>query len=207
MKKLLWISLVFVLCFASLASASIDAINSPYDGEIVNSPAIDLEIDTTGSTYCYWTYAYPANNYSISCAGEKIRLPKTEGDYNITISDNTGDLKSVVVTLDYPDGFVIVFYSLGFLIICFSLVGLLLMSIFKTIELEMDAKDLTLNISAYIVLLAFYFLCLEYLGNPSINTITYSIVQIGGFTNLFIPIIAFFVTFFKRKSKEGFGNG
>jgi len=201
-NKKLWIALIVVFCLASatgIASASIDDITTPYDGEILTSATIDLSFDYTGSTSCYWSYLYPENNNTIPCGGAKIRLPRVDGVYNITIGDNTGSIQSVAITLEYPSGYVIVFFSFLFIVIIATLTGLLLMSIFKAISLDMDGKDLTLNVSAFFALLAIYLLSLEYLGNPAISSITLTIVEIGGITNLFIPLIAYFVTYFKKR--------
>jgi hypothetical protein len=199
-KKVLYIPafallfLVAVLC--GTASATIDQISYPYNNEIINSATIDLNYTSTGSASCYWNYNN-GHNYTISCGKEKVRLPKTDGNYTIVVSDNTFSQKSVNVVLDQPDGFVIVFFSIAFIVIVMGLVALMMLALIKAIGLTMGVEELAYNWGAYFGLLAIYVLEMEYLGNITIHTFLNWMMQIGGITNFFIPAILFMVCWFK----------
>lgn len=197
-KKLLFILALTLLLFLGTASASIDDISYPYNNEILNSATIDLNFSRTGSASCYWNYNN-GHNYTISCGADKIRLPKTDGNYTLTISDNTFSQKSVNVILDQPDGFVIVFFSIAFIIVIISLVTFLIMALLKAIALQMSIGDLAYNWGAFFGLLAIYLLSLEYLGNPTIISFLKGIMEVGGITNFMIPSILFIVVEFKNR--------
>lgn len=206
MKKILFLSVFLIVILSGIISATISSIDYPYDGEILTSPSIDLQISTTGATTCYWNYN-GVHNYTLSgCEGDKIRLPNSEGNYNITITDQTGDYKNVEVNLDYPNGFIIIFFSGLFIILCFEMLGLLLWTLLSFIELNIDAKDLILNISSYFALWAFYILGLDYYGNTFVSNFSLFLIEIGAVTMVIIPIIGFVVSFIKQNTTKGDHN-
>lgn len=205
-KQVLLLALVVVsLMLVTTVSASVDSIDYPYNNQILTSPTIDLEISTTGSTSCYWNYNN-VHNESIACSGGKIRLPTVEGNYSIYVSDDTGDSKNISVSLVYPNGFVIIFFNFVFIFICFEMLGLLLWTLLHFIEINIDAKDLILNISSYFGVWAFYILGLEYLGNPFISDFTLFLIEVGAITTVLIPIIGFVVSYVKQNTTKGDRN-
>jgi len=102
-----------------------------------------------------------------------------------------------------PEGITVFFFGLIFLVIVFALTGSLLYNIFKFLELNFTATDLIISVSGYFVVYAFFILEGYYLGNAFINGFTETIVlAIGGLTHILLPIIAFFVSWFKEKTDE-----
>lgn len=189
--------ILLILCFLPDVGASIDNITYPYNNEIINSATIDLDFDTTGSTACYWNYNN-GHNYTISCGGEKIRLPKTDGNYTLIVSDNTFSQIGVNVILDQPDGFVIVFFSIAFILVVIGLVALMILAFVKALGLVMGVEELAYNWGAYFGLLAIYLLEMEYLGNATLHTFLRGMMEAGAFTNFMIPAILFIVCWFKN---------
>jgi len=205
-KQVLLLALIAVsFMLVATVSASVDSIDYPYNNQILNSPTIDLAFSTTGSSSCYWNYN-GVHNETIDCVGGKIRLPATEGNYNLTVSDNTGDSKTVSVNLDYPDGFIIIFFSFIFIFICFEMLGLLLWTLLHFLEINIDARDLILNVSSYFGIWAFYILGLEFLGNPFISDFTLFLIEVGAITTVLIPIIGFVISYIKQNTTKGDRN-
>jgi len=201
-KKILFV-LAFALIFLigltfGTASATIDGIVYPYNNEIINSATIDLVVNTTGSGQCFYNYNN-GHNYSIGCSGQRIRLPKTDGNYTLVVSDDAFSQKSVNVILSQPDGMVIVFFSIAFIIIIIGMVVMMLLAFLKALALQMSVEDLAFNWGAFIGLLAVYLLALEYLGSTAIQSFLLSIIEVGGITNFFIPSILFVVCWFKNR--------
>lgn len=205
-KQVLLLALIAVsFMLVATVSASVDSIDYPYNNQILNSPTIDLAFSTTASTSCYWSYNN-VHNETLPCSGGKIRLPATEGNYNLTVSDDTGDSKTVSVNLAFPNGFVIIFFSFIFIFICFEMLGLLLWTLLHFIEINIDAKDLILNVSSYFGVWAFYILGLEFLGNPFISDFTLFLIEVGAITTVLIPIIGFVISYIKQNTTKGDKN-
>ena len=107
-----------------------------------------------------------------------------------------------------PDGIVIVLFSLLFIIVCFELLGLLLWTILHFIELNLDAKDLILNVSSYFALFAVYVLQLRFVGDVFMSDFLLFLLEMGAVTTVLIPIIGFAVSFIKQNMKTGdYNNG
>ena len=119
------------------------------------------------------------------------------GDYEITNNGN-----------DAPEGIVIVLFSIIFLIIVGFLLYSLILSIGHLASLDLDVVDLAKSFGIYFVFLGFYILSRTYMGNPDVERFTLLFIQIGGFTHLIFPIIAFVLSITiggLKKKKVEFG--
>jgi len=96
-----------------------------------------------------------------------------------------------------PTAGVIVLFTVIFLIIIGGLISLLMYTVFHMIQWDFDAKDLIYNVSLYLVTFATYILSKEYLGNAFIDDILVWLIGIGAITTVFLPIIAFIMTFIR----------
>ena len=102
-----------------------------------------------------------------------------------------------------PDGVTILLFALLFLSIIVTMTGSLLYIIFKFIELNFTAKDLIVSVSIYFGVFAYFILEKYYLGNSFIGNFTeVTILAIGGLTHILIPLIAFFVSWFKEHTDK-----
>lgn len=100
------------------------------------------------------------------------------------------------------DGIVKTFFSLLFIIIISYLVGSLLYVVYKSLSLDFTDKDLVIFISSYLGVYAYFILQQYYLGNVFINDLLIKLLSIGGFTHVVLPIIMFFVSWFKARTDE-----
>jgi len=159
---------------------------------------------------------YPNSSTAIT----NVAMNKREGDFNYILNSNyTKEIGrysvngfcnagSSVRVFSYffdvttngnekPDGIVIVIFILLFTVFVVGLLGLLLYNIFHLIQWDFDAKDLTINISAYFALFVTYILGKEYLGNSFIDGFLVWMIGVTATTNVVLPIIAFFISYVK----------
>ena len=159
-------------------------------------------MDNLGGGYFVYNLTY--------VAGEKAETTAL-GDYDTTIFCIDGADKGVstftyIITTngnEPPTGITIAFFSILFIIIICGLLGLILYTIFHFIQLDFDAKDLIINVASYFGLLAVYMLSKEYLGHAGVNSILLMAIQGGAVIFVIVPLIAFFVSFFKGQTEEG----
>jgi hypothetical protein len=105
------------------------------------------------------------------------------------------------------EGIVIVIFSIIFIALFFFA----LLSFFKALELaisfNMDLIDVATLMGTYFSMWFFYYINSEYLGNALMNTILEMAISIGAVTHVFLPMVAFLVSFImtnlqaKRKAK------
>ena len=105
-----------------------------------------------------------------------------------------------------PDGITIIFFSLLFIVIIVGMLSVLLYTIFQFIALSFNAKDLIVNVSIYLGLFATYILGIEYLGNAFVNDFLLFLLEAGAVTTVFLPIMAFTVSFIKERMENVKGD-
>ena len=105
-----------------------------------------------------------------------------------------------------PEGVIIIFFSLLFILLCFEMLGLLLWTILHLLELNLDAKDLILNVSSYFALFAFYILQTRFLEDKFMSDFLVFLLEIGAVTTVLIPIIGFVISYIKQNMKGGDHN-
>lgn len=208
MRKILLALCILTLLSITLVSGAVDSINYPYSGQNLTAPKLQLNISTTGSTNCYWNYNN-IHNETINCNDVSlINLPAIDGVYNITASDNTGSRQSVIVHLTQIEPEIKLFFFVGFIL----LIVVLFWSVFNVIghfvKLDCDLKDIIFAFSSYFVFLAYYGLLLEYFDNFLILQFSEMILDVGSYTHIFLPAIAFVVSFsigqwYRTKGKGG----
>lgn len=102
---------------------------------------------------------------------------------------------------------VIVFFSIGFLIVLAMMVYLCIYSLGHFVKLDMDLMDVAYSFGAYFALWGLYLLEQTYLGNSSIESILLLAIQVGALTTIFVPLVAFLVSFIynglQGKQKHG----
>lgn len=186
---------------------------------------IPFEVDGTipsVSAECNVSIQYPNGTYLIN-NGEMTNL--NNGEFNYTLnstqttilgtydwvafccdgSDCAAGYDSFKITEngeEAPSEIVIVLFSILFLGILASLVTLILYTLAHFVEKDFDIKDLTFNISAYLVLWGIYILGKEYLGNYFINTFLEWLIALGAITNIIFPLIIFIISITIWKWRE-----
>lgn len=193
-KKLIIALLVFSLFFTPSASAAFTW-DHPANNEILTSPSIYLNVSGNAQD-CLFNYNN-VKNQSISCNGlTMIRLPAVDGVYNLTVFETFPGSSSQTrqITLHIPSGLTVTTYTILFIGLSFILVFLFLYAFGRLISLDFDLLDLCLNIGIYIALLMFQAMNLQYLGSEFINDWVLWIINYAIYTNVFLPIIAFFLT-------------
>lgn len=132
------------------------------------------------------------------------------GEYTISVNceDATfGGWVKAKVPITYngkivPDGITLVFFLALFLVIVSGMLSLLLFTILHFINLDFSMKHLTINLSSYFGIFAFYILQKEYLGNKFVDDFLLFLIDVGAVTTVVLPIIAFFVVFIKERMEN-----
>jgi|TARA_R100000750_G_scaffold62739_1_gene57748 hypothetical protein len=133
------------------------------------------------------------------------------GEYLVYIIGENGsyDKTSYLITTngnDPPSGIVIAFFSILFIFIVVEMLGLLIWTILHFIEINIDGKDLILNVSSYLGLWAIYILGIEYLGYSFYNSFLLVLIEIGAITTIIIPIAGFAISYIKNNMPTGDHN-
>ena len=115
-----------------------------------------------------------------------------ENTYDITLNGN-----------ERPEGIVKVLFFAFFLILLFWI----LLSFLKVLghwkDLEVDIIDLATTIGIYLVIFAFQYLAINYLGDPVINDLMGLMVVVGAITHVFVPLAAFAASLILNPFKRG----
>lgn len=108
----------------------------------------------------------------------------------------------ITVTGKAPPGDnMIIFIFIIFIAILGSLIYLIFDIFAKLITFDIEIKDVIFNLVAYLALITFNFFNISYIGNTLIDSTTNLFIQIGAFTNILIPIVAFIITYFHDKTQ------
>lgn len=142
-------------------------------------------------TNCFWT---DINSSYLMTMGIRSYLIRCQ-----TYDNTLGGFVSVPIVINEsgvpdPDGFVIVLYSLFFMITIFSFSYLTISNLGHYIKLDFDFLDLAWNFGIYFVLVGGYMLELNYLMNPQVESFLLLFIEIGAFTQIFIPAIMLIVS-------------
>lgn len=164
------------------------------DGDNQTIVLTDAVMTKSGTSYSYNCLNVTSNgDYTVNGYGDPSGST-TIWAYTFKVTTNgRGD----------PAGSVVVFFTILFIIISIGLLGLLLYTIFKSIEMTVDAKVLIINISAYFGVWVTYILGLEYLGNSFINDMLLWVIEGGSLGFVLLPIIMFVVSYFKQNMPKG----
>ena len=152
------------------------------------SHIFDYSFDLNGANFTRDTIAYLVSCNSSTVGGW--------AEVGITVNQSGND----------PSGAVKVFFFALFIFLCFELLGLLLWTILHFIEINIDARDLILNVSSYFALWAFYVLHLRFMGDVFISDFLLMLIEIGAVTTIIIPLIGFVVSYIKQNMKAGDHN-
>lgn len=93
-----------------------------------------------------------------------------------------------------PEGIVLVLFSVIFFAIVFSLLFIFLYSFGGLLSLNYDVRDVSLNVGVYFVLLLFQIFQKFYVGDPTMNSLSLTILEIIIYTNVYLPLLAFILT-------------
>jgi len=92
---------------------------------------------------------------------------------------------------DNPEGLVIVVYSILF----FALLAWMLFTLFWNIamlaELKTDIKDVMFSMLGYFGIIAYYYFAQMYFAKELVLDFSLWMIQIGGFTHVFLPLVGF----------------
>lgn len=200
-NSIILISILILSIFNSYAT--IDSIDYPYNNQILVSPTIQLQFTQTGATSCNYSINN-VHNYSISCAGEQIRLPQVDGNYSILVNDESITNKGVNVILALPSAITIIVFMIFFLIILAAMLITFINIILRFTKFDTDFMDVIYAFLVYLGNLVLYYFNLEYLGNLLINNITEMFIYIFAFTHIFVPLVALLVSIFVQKFRSQF---
>jgi len=99
------------------------------------------------------------------------------------------------------DGIIVVAFSIIFMLtMAFGLVYFFI-SLGHVVQFDMDLIDAVIMISNYLALWAFYYISFEYLGNPVMNDLLETIIDVGAVTHVFLPVVGFMVSFIMTNLK------
>lgn len=187
--------IAFVILLAMpMASASFNWTH-PSNNDILTSPSIYLNVSGNAQD-CLFNYNN-VQNISVNCNGlTMIRLPAVDGTYNLTVIETYPGSTSQTrqITLHIPSGLLVTTYTVLFIGLSFILIFLFLYAFGRLISLDFDLLDLCLNVGLYFALLMFQAMNLQYLGSEFINDWVLWIIHYAVYTNVVLPIIAFFIT-------------
>lgn len=147
-----------------------------------------------------------------------IRMTKTNSNYNYTYC-NTNDLGTYFYTVcgnkggasvegceelsfevtlngnEKPEGVLIVIFIIIFILIFIFGILSFFNGLKHFVEFDMDLTDTILIMSSFLGMWMFYYFSVEYLGNSFINDILETMISVGIWTHIFLPLIAFLVSF------------
>lgn len=170
----------------------------------VVDPDLQILVNNDGMTRTNGVYVYELlDNQTINLGKYEDNVYCYNGVYNGT---NTFYHKVTGNGNEDPDGIVVVLFVGAFIILMFYLIFFVLYGIGHFIALDFDMKDLAFNMGGYFALLGLYMLGRFYVGNLDINGFLEIFIYIGAITNVFLPITAFMVCFFKQNMKVGDRN-
>lgn len=191
---ILTILTVFTVFCIATASAGIDSINYPYADDLITSPKFQLDVTSTASSNCYFNYDH-IHNVTVACNGlTTVRIPAVDGTYNITVGDDGGSTITQQITLDQPEGYVIVIFILIFFLLLAGVIFSILNVAGHFLNLDADIKDLSISWISYFAVLAFYGLSLTYFNDFMIVDLMETFMSIGIWTHILIPLVAFILS-------------
>lgn len=208
MKKLLFFLIILSFMIIPSISSIVDNINYPYNNDIISySARIQLNVSSSASTGCYFTYSTSLGpalyNQSVECNGiSLVDLPNANGEYNLTVTDDVSDSQTITIKVEKPAGILVtMIYFFSFLILLFMLF-IFIINLAKLATINFTIFDVAKSLTIYFGLLISYQLVIEYVGVPFIIDWLDLIRSISGWIMVVLPIISFFITFFVKGTKK-----
>lgn len=228
------IELILILTIFLIGGISAYGYEDISQGNVVNGKCINItqtceyctNINITSITYPNSTKAVSEKemNKSISDFFYNFCEININGQYFINYQGDEGGNTSIAKTWFFvttngkeaPSGIVIVTFSLLFIIIGAFLFYFVINTFLYFIDYNLSDKesrplftlrDFLINVSGFLVLLIFYALERNYLGNEIMNRVLSLSIFICSWTNIFFPIIALVMSFIISSWKEVAGAG
>ena len=129
--------------------------------------------------------------YEINCLAEEIG-GFASGTYDVT---QNGKAR--------PEGIVKVIFFAFFIIILFGSLFSFLKILGHWKDLEVDILEFAQAIGIYLVIFAYQYLALTYLGDPVINNLMEIFVVVGAITHAFVPTAAFLASLILNPFRKG----
>lgn len=168
-----------------------------------NSTVAIATVDMTTINNIEYTYQFcntqVLGNYIVNGYGD-VDGTDTVWAYDFLVTENGNE---------EPTGTVIVFFVIIFLVLIgtFGMLAIATLDGFK--DLDFSIKEVLLNWAVFFVLVGGYILGKQYLGNAFINNFLESTMMITAVTNVFLPLVAFILSFTigdMRRSKAQFNQ-
>lgn len=214
------IPLLFVIVLLSVVSIS------AFEPHQQDTP-FELLISSNNASSCNWTYIkYPDNTKNYT----NLVMTKQGQDFNYSIeaeqfsqlgttclgitcldgtNTETGSVcKEVTLNGNEPaEGILVVVFTLIFIAIIFFGIIYFFKSLAHVMQFDMDLIDTAIMMGTYFAMWIFYYFSFEYLGNAFINDMLETAISVGAVTHVFLPLVAFMVSFimtnlkFKQKQR------
>jgi hypothetical protein len=167
LNKLIFSILLISIFSSALVSAAITSINYPVANDIISETArVKLDVSSSGSSNCYFNYNN-VKNVSVSCNGVSlVDLPNGNGDYNITVGDNSSSSITQVVSVRRMTGSVVVFIYLLSILTLMGIVFDIFYLFGKAVDMSVTLYDLGISYSLAFGLMIDYQLAVEYIRIP-----------------------------------------
>ena len=111
-----------------------------------------------------------------------------------------------------PNAYVVVAFSIIFLIILAVMIYTLFNILGHFLTMDTDIKDLAFSWITYFIVIAFYGLSLEYFGNNIVLDMVNTLMEIGIWTHMLLPLYAFILSITlgdwrKKRLRDGGSHG
>lgn len=215
-SKKLYFLLVLIILVSSVSAIDYYKYNTVID---YKKPCFNNLTYCSGTATCNITVFDPENSVVIN---NQLMTNKV-AYFNYSISNRTilGEYRADIVCFDAgfkgansfffevtgngksnPGTGIIILFIVLFVVIGISLIYLAIHSVGHFLTLDTDIIDVAFNMAGYIGLLAAYVMHDFYVGNPKIEEILVWVLGITGFTNVLVPLIAFFVSIIWQSMKR-----
>jgi hypothetical protein len=159
-----------VLLGAGFVLGDILSINYPAPNDIISTGSrIRLNVTSDGfSTNCYFNYDN-VSNQSVACDGVSlVNMPNADETYRIKVGDGAGNYISQQVTIQKPDGIMVMFVTLLTVVVLCVMIFMTVSQVVKLATFNMKMLDLVICLCLYLVFLFVYQLNVEYMSVPFI---------------------------------------
>ncbi len=213
-KILIWIFVSLIL----ISSASADYVFKQNDLIDLKVPCIDSNYNYCDSTTkCNITIQYPNQSSLIS----NQDMTRTAVYYNYTIQENTisslGEYPAQVQCMgvnsgytsfdflvtyngkELPSDFIKVLFILLFIALISTLLYTILLLLIHFVKWDADLIDVAYFVGIYFAIFCLKYFNMEYMGSYIIDTFSDLLIEVGAFTHVVLPLIAFIISYIKRK--------
>ena len=161
--------------------------------------AVDNQPMTNLSSIYYYNYTFCNTStlgiHTFITNYDEDEYSRTYSDFNffdITINGN-----------ERPEGIVKVIFIAFFIVILFGSLVSFLKILGHWKDLEVDIMDFAQTIGIYLVIFAYQYFAITYLGDPVINDLMEIFVIVGAITHAFVPTAAFLASLILNPFKKG----